>query len=197
MHFAIPRPVAAIVAGGILLAAATPAAAISTFRATLSGANETVPNTSPGTGTGLFTLSNDGNLLTVAITYGGLTAPTIAGHLHCCAAQGANGPVAIGFTFPSATSGTIAQTFNLAAATGTYSGGFVTASGGTAALARTAFLNGLGAGLVYANIHSGPFPGGEIRGQVNAVPEPGTWALMVAGFGLVGTSVRRRRVAVA
>ena len=31
----------------------------------------------------------------------------------------------------------------------------------------------------------------------NAVPEPATWAMMVAGFGLVGFAVRRRAVAVA
>ena len=29
------------------------------------------------------------------------------------------------------------------------------------------------------------------------VPEPGTWAMLIAGFGLVGTAVRRRKVALA
>ncbi len=31
----------------------------------------------------------------------------------------------------------------------------------------------------------------------NAVPEPASWALMIAGFGMVGAGMRRRRVAVA
>lgn len=34
-------------------------------------------------------------------------------------------------------------------------------------------------------------------GFINGVPEPASWAMLVAGFGLVGTMARRRRVAVA
>ncbi len=33
--------------------------------------------------------------------------------------------------------------------------------------------------------------------SVAAVPEPGTWALMIAGFGLTGATLRRRRMALA
>lgn len=32
---------------------------------------------------------------------------------------------------------------------------------------------------------------------INAVPEPGTWAMLIAGFGLVGATARRRRVVTA
>jgi hypothetical protein len=33
------------------------------------------------------------------------------------------------------------------------------------------------------------------QAAVAAVPEPGTWALMLIGFGAIGVSMRRRRVA--
>lgn len=39
-------------------------------------------------------------------------------------------------------------------------------------------------------IVEGPGPGG---GGVGAVPEPESWALLIAGFGLVGATMRRRR----
>ncbi|PZQ57293.1 MAG: hypothetical protein DI570_20045 [Phenylobacterium zucineum] len=34
---------------------------------------------------------------------------------------------------------------------------------------------------------------GEARDVTGGIPEPGTWALMLAGFGAVGASLRRRR----
>jgi hypothetical protein len=34
---------------------------------------------------------------------------------------------------------------------------------------------------------------GTLRGVSPAIPEPGTWALMLLGFGAVGVSMRRRR----
>jgi hypothetical protein len=43
----------------------------------------------------------------------------------------------------------------------------------------------------YVNIHSSTFGGGEIRGQITLVPEPGTWAL--AGLGLGSLLLWRRR----
>ncbi len=37
----------------------------------------------------------------------------------------------------------------------------------------------------------------EVRFSGNAVPEPATWAMMVAGFGLAGAGLRRRRTRIA
>src|SRR5204863_76701 len=47
-------------------------------------------------------------------------------------------------------------------------------------------------GLLYFNVHSGNFPGGEIRGTIVPVPEPATWALLALAAG-AGLALRRRR----
>jgi hypothetical protein len=44
-------------------------------------------------------------------------------------------------------------------------------------------VNALFAGLSYFNIHTTQFPGGEIRGQLEFIPEPTTLLLLVSGLG--------------
>ena len=37
--------------------------------------------------------------------------------------------------------------------------------------------------------------GGAFTANVSAVPEPASWAMLIAGFGLTGAALRRRRMA--
>ena len=97
--------------------------------------------------------------------------------------------------FPSGvTSGTYDNTFDLTSAS-SYNPAFVTNNGGNVSGAMTALTNGLNAGQAYLNIHTSEFGGGEIRGFLAPIPEPETYALMLAGLGLVGWVASRRRQA--
>lgn len=159
-----------------------------TYATTLLGANEVPPNASPATGSAILTLNGD--LLTVNETFSGLLASASAAHIHCCALPGFNAGVAVPFPgFPNAASGTYSQTFDLTLST-TYNAAFVTANGGTTASAEAALIAGLNAGQTYLNIHDPVYPGGEIRGQLAAVPEPATLGL--AGASLLILALLRR-----
>lgn len=164
-----------------------------TYTAIMTGANEVPPTGSSATG--LASLSLTGDLLTVDVVFSGLTGGTAsAAHIHCCALPGNNAPVAIPFTsFPSATSGSYTNTFDLTLAS-TYTSAFITAEGGTVADAEAAILVALNDNQTYTNIHNATFPGGEIRGWIIATPEPNSlWLLCTGIAGTLGTVIRRLR----
>lgn len=179
-----------------LLATTGAANAATLFGGSLSGSQQSTPNASTATGYGSVLLSDDMNSVTVNLSWNGLSAPAAAGHIHCCAAPGFNGPVALDLEPVAAISGSASGMFDLTQI-GSYGGGFLAANGGTAASARMAFLAGLTGGKAYFNVHNRNFPAGEIRGQIAAVPEPASWAMLIAGFGMVGSAMRRRNAAVA
>lgn len=170
------------------------------YTTNLSGPAEDPPNASPGTGNSLVTFDDVAHTLRVQASFQGLTGTTTAAHIHAPTTLAFTGVAGVAtqlptFTgFPSGvTSGTYDVVFNTLAAE-TYNPAFVTEQGGTAAGAELALFNALDTGKAYFNIHSTEFPGGEIRGFYTLIPEPASWAMMILGFGIAGTALRRRRV---
>lgn len=120
------------------------------FTASLTGAQEVPPNTSPATGSATVVLDGTETMITVNVLFTGLDGPNTGARIHGPAAPGVIAPVAI----------TLAD-FPFVVTAGTY----------FRSLAITAAqVTNLKAGLLYVNITSTARPGGEIRGQLTAVP---------------------------
>jgi hypothetical protein len=155
----------------ILLAHCAGAHAAIVYSGVLTGAAESPGNASPGSGIAVVSYDAAAHMLTVQITFAGLTGTTAASHIHCCTAVPAMNSAGVATQLPTfasfplgVTSGTYAMTFDLTM-TASWNPSFVTTSGGgTVAGAEAALAAGLGNGTAYLNIHSSTFPGGEIRG---------------------------------
>ena len=145
------------------------------FTASMSGLNENPPNNTSGTGFAEVTLDTVLDTITVNLTWSGLTGPAAAGHIHGPAPAGTNAPV----LFPFAITNTVSGTFN-----------------GIFAIDALQ-ISWLEDGLLYTNLHTSLFPGGEIRGQlmetpVTATPEASSMLLLAAGLG-IGLAVAARK----
>jgi CHRD domain len=182
--FSVGSVLSSAIGLGLLGFVATASAAPIVFGANLRSSQEVPAVVSAGTGSATVTL--DGTLLSIALSFSGLTSNTVFAHIHCCAAAGANGPVAIDFgaAFPvGVTFGSFSATYDLASAA-TFTTGFRTANPSF----QTAFTNGLLAGNAYINVHTVNNRSGEIRGQI---PLPTSLALLVPG--LLGLGLMRAK----
>ncbi len=143
---------------------AVPASAATVkYTAAMTGPKESTPTDSKGTGPG--SVSINGNELSVSVSWKDLTGPAVAGHIHCCAEPGSDGPPAIMLMPKAAASGSLEMKVDLSKA-GSYGADFLKEHGGTAAGAQKALVDGLAAGEGYINLHTAKYPPGEIRGQL-------------------------------
>jgi CHRD domain len=120
------------------------------FGGPMTGAQETPPNASTGTGHATVQLQPNGTL-TYSVVVAGMTGPPTAAHIHM-GAIGIAGPVIIPL-----------------------SGGPAVYTG-TSGVLTTTQINDLRNGLYYANVHTAVFPNGELRGQLLALKLPAAYA---------------------
>lgn len=144
------------------------AAAAQSVNVTLTGdAERPTPVTTPGSGTAVVTFDVNTREVSIEGSYTDLTSDATAAHLHGLA----DAESATGVLFPLTIDGGTSGNFS-----------------GSSTLTESDF-DGFLEDLTYINVHTGQFPGGEIRGQV-IIPEPATGVVAAALGGLL---LRRRR----
>lgn len=180
--------------------APTALAEITTYRSTMSGPSEQPPNASPGYGVAEIIIDDVAHTMRLLIPFNQLLGATTAAHIHCCTTnplEGLASPATAVPTLPGFPLGVQTGTYDFTMSLldpATYSPSFLSANGGTAAGAETAFLAGLASNMAYLNIHTNLYPAGEIRGfLVHAIPEPSQWMMMSMGIAAVGLALHRRR----
>lgn len=163
----------AIAAAG-LLAAAPAFAAIDVYSAVLLGGNEVPgPGDPDGFGTASVSIDNVANTVSWSILALNIDFPLTGAHIHAGTSAVA-GPVIVNFAGQTIGEGLFDT--DLASITPATAANF------------------------YVNLHNALYPAGAIRGQLAYVttatppiPEPQTYALMLAGMGVLGIAAARRK----
>jgi hypothetical protein len=166
------------------------------YQAIMSGPAESPTNSSPGIGYGTVDVDTMTHFWHLHCDFSGLTGTTTASHIHSPTAVAFTGTAGVATTTPSfagfplgVTSGTYDNTLDMTQSS-SYNPSFVSANGGTPTSAELALAQGIADGKAYWNIHTQTFGGGEIRGFLIPLPEPGSALILGAGAMFV---MRRRR----
>ena len=200
-------------AAAMLMGASGAHAVVYTFNASLNSGNEVAPVVSAATATGIAILAYDTKDTSTATddTYDfsmavfGLTGGTVAGtaarawHIHGAASATENGPVrvnldALPFVFVNSGSTLLVGGDDIAVSPVPATASSV--SGPNMGYGAMSFLSMLRDGLAYVNVHTDVNRAGAVRGQlieVSAVPEPATYAMLLAGIAALGFVARRRQ----
>lgn len=143
------------------------ASAATNWIANMNGASEVPANASPATGVFQASLNDAHDRMDFSLSYANLTGSMLFAHIHR-AAVGVNGPI-VYFLSASAQPSPFSGCADPAPA----------GPPGDCAFNPADFADLQGSNM-YANLHTGTFPGGEIRGQILAAVAvtPSTWGRM-------------------
>ncbi len=169
----------------------------------MTGALESPPNASLGTGTVQVDFNPTAHTLRIFGSFTGLSSNTTAAHFLAPTAVAFTGTTGVATLLPAPPNfplGVTSGSFDSGALNtlldSTYNPAFESANGGNAAGAESALAAAMAAGKAYFNIHTVNNGGGEIRGFLVPVPEPSSWALSgLAALGVLKLARRRRAVA--
>ena len=160
----------------ILLALATAAAGQELVHADLAGYSEVPSVISPGGGEFIATINEDWTEIEYTISYHGLRGDALQSHIHF-AQEGVNGAIVVFIcsNLGNGPAGTPACPTREGEVSGTWTLDSVILATGQGlddtpgALRRV--IRAMTNGVAYVNLHSTRFPAGELRGQVEVVPE--------------------------
>jgi len=185
-----------LLAIGLLACAASGAqAALILGDANLNGAQEVPPVATAAIGVSILNVDSNTGLFDLELFVSGITQAQLAGvgpnntpvHIHN-APPGVNGPIVVDLGFLGTIDDIGTLGFKLAVEGAQFGG----TQGGLNSDTATNIANLL-AGNMYVNVHTTTAGGGEIRGQINAIPEPTSIGLGLIGVCGLAAACRRRK----